>query len=175
MIPAMAYDAMCRQAEADYPFETCGLLFGSGAHLDVVPMKNLQNEMHARDPANFPRDARTAYYFDPREFARVLAEKEKLQEPMRAIYHSHPDHDAYFSEKDASDAAPPGLGPLFPDCVYIVLSVRRGRTAEVKGYLWSEAAQAFIEAAIVRGVQPAKLRSGAVEAPAPSRPPDRGR
>lgn len=151
VVPAAVYDAMVEAAEADYPDETCGLLFAREEELSVVRMKNVQNQMHARDPENFPRDARRAYYFDPLEFHRVLEERDARGETMRGIYHSHPDTGAYFSEKDKKDAAPPELGgPLFPDCVYIVLSVIDGKTVDARAFAWDENARDFVERSMSR-------------------------
>ena len=146
------YDAVIARSESDYPEETCGLIFDTGTTLDVLPMRNMQNEMHARDPEKFPRNARTAYFFDPVEFRRVLKEREGADEPLRAIYHSHPDHEAYFSDKDRKDAVPPDWGePLFPDAVYVVVSVKEGRAGDVKGYQWCEVDRDFEEIEILRG------------------------
>lgn len=165
-LPADIYDAMVARCEAEYPEESCGLVLGeAGADphaLEVVPMENIQNRMHERDPERFPRDARTAYYLDPLQLHRTTEAMEERGLAMRAIYHSHPDHDAYFSKKDREDAAPPDLGePLFPDCAYIVFSVREGRTVDVKGYVWVESQKDFEEISICR------------EAGAASRPRDR--
>ena len=152
ILPPTVFDAMAAAAERDYPDETCGLLFGAGAALEVVPMENIQNRLHAEDPVTFPRDARTAYQFDSVAFDRVCSERERRGAPLRAIYHSHPDKEAYFSKKDREDAAPPGWGPLFPEATYIVFSVVAGKVRAVSGYLWSEAAQDFVERPIARGV-----------------------
>ena len=157
-LPAEIYDAMVQRCEADYPEESCGLVFapsdddddGNGG-LEVVPMENVQNKMHERDPEHFPRDARTAYYFDPLQLHRTSETMDERGLSMRAIYHSHPDHDAYFSKKDREDAAPPDLGePLFPDCTYIVFSVRNGRTVDARGYRWSDEDRDFLEVTVTR-------------------------
>jgi proteasome lid subunit RPN8/RPN11 len=149
-IPAEAFDSMAARAEADYPEETCGLLFGPDKALEVVPMRNLQNELHRMDPATYPRDARTAYHLDGAEFERLRAGKESIGLPLRAIFHSHPDKDAYFSKKDREDASPPGWGPVLPEITYIVFSVRQRKVAGVKGYAWSAEEGDFVEVAILR-------------------------
>ena len=143
-IPAEIHRQVVRFAEADYPEETCGFVFGTGDALEVIPMENVQNRLHAEDPERHPRDARTAYEFDPRELLRVLREKEEAGIPLRAIYHSHPDHDAYFSETDSAAAAPFGE-PSYPGTIHLVYSVRSGQAADVKGFDWSDEAHAYVE------------------------------
>jgi proteasome lid subunit RPN8/RPN11 len=137
------------RAERDYPEETCGFIFARGEELEVVPMQNIQNRLHAEDPARHPRDARTAYCFDPREQLRVLAERERAGEALRAIYHSHPDHDAYFSETDSAAAAPLGE-PSLPGTVFLVLSVRRGKAVDLKAFDWSDEEGKYVETALAR-------------------------
>jgi len=143
-ITRTAHDAMTARAEADYPEETCGFVFGEDDMLEVLPMRNIQNEMHEKHPEQFSRDSRTAYYFEPVEMQRVLDEKEKAGLPLRSIYHSHPDHDSYFSETD-SDAAAPFGEPSFPGVVYLVYSVRDGEVADVKAFDWSTETMRFVE------------------------------
>ncbi len=154
-IPRAVFDRMVDCAEKDYPEETCGLVFGPAGdvdgELDVVPMENIQNRLHAEDPETYDRDARTAYQFDSLAFERIRREREEAGHALRAIYHSHPEHDAYFSEKDRRDAAPAGWGPLFPDAVYIVFSVRDRRVVDVKGFAWSEDAGDFVDVEVMRG------------------------
>jgi len=138
---------MAERAEADYPDETCGFVFSSGDNLLVVPMENIQNRLHAEDPVTHPRTARTAYYFDPREMMRILEDHESRGLPLRAIYHSHPDHDSYFSETDSEAAAPFGE-PTYPGVVHLVLSVRERRVVDLKAFDWSDAESRFVEVAI---------------------------
>ncbi|MGH9360885.1 MAG: Mov34/MPN/PAD-1 family protein [Thermoanaerobaculia bacterium] len=149
-IPARAYDAMAARAEADYPEETCGLVFAAGDDLEVVPLRNIQNDLHRRDPQRYPRDARTAYEFDEKERQAATAAREAAGRRLRASYHSHPDHDAYFSPTDREAAAPPGWGPIFPGAVYLVLSVRAGKLSRVAGFVWSEERSDFTELAVRR-------------------------
>lgn len=141
------HERMIERAEAEYPDETCGFLFRTGSELEVVPMENIQNRLHAEDPVTYPRDARTAYYFDPGEMQRILTEKERAGAELCGIYHSHPDHDAYFSETDSAAAAPFGE-PSYPGVVYLVYSVREGRAVDVKAFDWDETSGAYVEVPI---------------------------
>ena len=149
-LTASARAQMAARAEADYPDETCGFGFARGSDLMVVPMENIQNRLHREDPKTHSRDARTAYYFDPTEMQRVLDRHEKAGEPLRVIYHSHPDHDSYFSETDSAAAAPFDE-PAYPGVVYLVFSVRKGKVVDLKAFDWSASAGKFVEVAIVEG------------------------
>lgn len=142
---------MAARAESDYPRETCGLVFEKGGRLEVAPMRNIQDQLHREDPAAHPRDARTAYAFDPAELVAALADREAAGETLRAIYHSHPDHDAYFSETDRREAAPPEWGgPTYPGAIYLVFSVRSGKLREARGFAWSDELKDFAEVAVRR-------------------------
>jgi proteasome lid subunit RPN8/RPN11 len=143
-LPRSARAVMAERAEADYPEETCGFAFGNGSGLVVVPMENIQNRLHREDPTTHTRDARTAYCFDTAEMLRVLGEKEKAGQPLRVIYHSHPDHDSYFSETDSAAASPFG-DPSYPGAVYLVFSVRKGKVVDLKAFDWSEDSARFVE------------------------------
>jgi len=143
-----AREAMAARAEADYPFETCGFCFAQGSDLVVVPMENIQNKLNGEDPVTHPRDARTAYQIDTGEWQRVVAEQENSGRLLRAIYHSHPDHDSYFSETDSAAAAPWGE-PSFPGVAFLVFSVRQGKVVDLKAFDWSDSAGKFVETRIV--------------------------
>lgn len=155
-----AYERMVERAEADYPEETCGFLFagpdgtavgpegsgGGGGDGDFVvfPMENIQNRLHREDPETYTRDARRAYCFDPVEMQRVMDEHDRAGQPLRGVYHSHPDHDSYFSETDSAAAAPFGE-PSYPGVVYPVLSVKDGEVVDLKAFDWSEAEGKYVE------------------------------
>lgn len=149
-LPASALDEMAVRAAADYPEETCGLLFDTDEALEVVAMENIQNRLHQKDPQHHRRDATRAFQFDAMALERVLRQREESGAPLVGIYHSHPDHDAYFSAKDREDAAPAGWGPIYPEAVHLVFAVKEGTTREVKGFAWSAAQEDFVEIEIVR-------------------------
>ena len=122
-------------------------------------MENVQNQLHAKDPVANPRDATTAFQFDSLAFDNTLRQKESQGLEFRAIYHSHPDHEAYFSEKDRADAAPPGWGPLYPDVIHIVFSIKKGKLADHKGFAWSKEQEDFVELTVERS-DDTRLSSG---------------
>ena len=108
-----------------YPEECCGVILGGDGGEEVHRLENIQNRLHATDPETFPRDARTAYTLDPRELETVLEQAERRGLAFKALYHSHPDHDAYFSAEDKACATPFGE-PTYPDTAQIVISVMGG-------------------------------------------------
>jgi len=119
-------DAIVAQAEREFPFECCGFLIGDNSVEDVRPIANIQNRMHAKDPAAFPRDARTAFLMEPKEHLAVMNEVDDRKLALRVVYHSHPDHDAYFSATDRAQACSfDPSEPDYPDTVYIVRAARR--------------------------------------------------
>ena len=137
-------------ARAEYPNECCGVILGppaaeGGEGLRIVPCRNMQDEMHARDPESYPRTARRAFLLDPFEFERLLKEARGRGERLRGIFHSHPDEDAYFSQEDQDAAIPFGDIPSFPEVEHIVVSVRDGEVRDTKSFQWDPKEKRFRE------------------------------
>jgi proteasome lid subunit RPN8/RPN11 len=137
--------ALC---EADPEREVCGFLLRRGGALDVVPVPNVADRYHAVDPARFPRTSRDSYLMDPKAQLRVHREVEEGSAEIAAIWHSHVEVGAYFSEKDRADATVDGA-PTVPGAEYLVLGVRGGRVTEVRRFRWS--AGGFVEAPLRAG------------------------
>ena len=144
------FEAVVAQAERDFPFETCGFIVGTAAAQEVRAVTNIQNRKHAEDPAAFPRDGKTAFLMDPHEQLAILVEIDRRGLSLLAVYHSHPDHDAYFSETDRRQACSfdPNQ-PDYPDTAHIVLSVKGGRFARAAAFMWDADKRDFAEAEIV--------------------------
>lgn len=150
--PAIAR-AIAAHGERDYPIEACGLVLGrpgEAALARVVPMKNVQDRYHERDPQAFPRNGRDAFRIDELERMRTLeaAEEEGLTE--RILYHSHCDAGAYFSPEDRAMAVQQGL-ELMPGVVHVVVSVRRGCGADMAAYRYDPGRACFEEVRIPLG------------------------
>ena len=142
-------DEIFAECEARYPFEACGFVIGKGREVSrVVPAANIQNEVHKRDPKRYPRDANTAYTIDPKEMERVSVTAAKSGKSIVAIFHSHPEHEVYFSAEDKGMAAPWG-DPLFPDQSYIVVSVYERKVKGASEFYWDPAKKDFVERKIV--------------------------
>lgn len=147
-IDAATMVEMGRHAVATYPDECCGLVIGHGdGTLSVCQIRNIQDEMHAKDPERYPRTARTAYAGHPGDLRDALQMSEAEGNRLAAFYHSHPDHDAYFSDEDVAQATPFGE-PSYPDALQIVISVYAGAVAGVKAFRWSGATETFEETEI---------------------------
>jgi len=136
-ITRASLDAMVAQAEREFPYECCGFILGDGAAEEVRPITNIQNQKHAENPAAFTRDARTAFLMDPKEHLAVLKEIDRRKLKLMVVYHSHPDHDAYFSATDRAQACSFDPGePDYPDTIYIVMSVRGGKFVGAAAFGW---------------------------------------
>lgn len=142
---------MYAEAEKQYPHEACGFIIGNAQNerraVEFIPTQNLQNELHAKDPVRYPRDAKTAYSIDPREMDAVVGKAKELGMELVAIFHSHPEHGVYFSEEDKGMAAPWGE-PLFPQLSYIVVSVYGGAVKNASEFLWETGKKDFVEVKI---------------------------
>ncbi len=124
--------ALC---EADPAREVCGFVVRRDGALHVVPVENVADRYHAVDPAGFPRTSREAYLMDPKAQLRIQRELEAWGGEIVAVWHSHVEVGAYFSEKDRADALVDGVQAV-PGAEYLVLGVRGGRVTEVKRFRW---------------------------------------
>jgi glutamate-1-semialdehyde 2,1-aminomutase len=130
-----------RHAIREYPNECCGVVLARGDERRLVACRNIQNDKHAADPARFPRDARTAYFMDPADLARMnRLEREGFN--LGVVYHSHPNAGAYFSETDRQQALMDGE-PAYPDVVYLVVSVVGTAVEGAAAYRWNPDARDF--------------------------------
>jgi len=147
-LPAAALQEIFRQAEAGYPEEICGILVGRAgepATVQVRQVPNVANRDPQRDPGGFERDARSAYRMDDRAVLQVLRDSESAGLEVLGFYHSHPDHEAYFSAMDRERATLQGAEPLWPGAFYLVVSVPRGRATHAKVFAWDAARGDFSE------------------------------
>lgn len=143
------FDTIIAQAERDFPDETCGFIIGDGRAFEVRPITNIQNAKHRADPAAFPRDARTAFLMEPKEHLAVLNEVDQRKLELTAVFHSHPDHDAYFSATDRASACLfDPTEPDYPATFHIVMSIRAGKFARAAAFGWDATAKDFIEQAL---------------------------
>ena len=146
VISRLAFETMTAQAEREFPFECCGFIIGDASD-EVRPIRNIQNEKHAADPTTFQRDARTAYLMDAKEQLAVLQEIDRRKLKLKAVYHSHPDHEAYFSATDRAQACSfDPIEPDYPETAYIVISVRGGKLAAAAAFVWEKEQRDFVEA-----------------------------
>ncbi len=135
-------EEICQHALKEYPDECCGIITGNDDKQTVHLCENIQNKMHAEDPVRFPRDARTAYFIERSLFDNIISSSRKQGEEVLALYHSHAEHEAYFSEEDV--AAQTVFGePEFPDALHVVVSVMDRKIHGLKCFKWERGNQVF--------------------------------
>ena len=144
-----ALDEISRHSQEAFPEECCGLVFSDGRSDRIRRVENIQNKLHALDPLTYPRTAVIAYAMDPRELESVLEQEDRAGARLKAFYHSHPNHQAYFSAEDKAFATPFG-DPTFPEAAQIVVSVYDGAVKDVKVFAWSEDSKDFVEIPLTR-------------------------
>ena len=136
-----------KQAEAEYPAECCGVVLvrdSAPGERWLPPCRNIQDDLHRRDPQRHPRDARTAYYMAHEDLLEINR-RQAHGWAVPVIYHSHIDVGAYFSETDRRNALVDGQ-PAYPDTTYVVVAVSGGRAGETRAFRWDPAARDFLEA-----------------------------
>lgn len=139
-----AVEEIDRHACEAYPDECCGVVLWGGGRDHVRRITNIQNRLHAEDPREHPRDARIAYFMEPKELYAVLREAETAGRRILAFYHSHPEYGAYFSEEDKARAMA-WDEPAYPEACQIVVSVVAGAVRERIAVAWDERSREFAE------------------------------
>lgn len=134
-------EAIREQALEEYPEESCGVIVTRGDERRLLRCRNVQNDLHARDPERNPRTARTAYHIDPQDLLRI-GRLESEGFGVSVIYHSHVDAGAYFSETDRRQALMDGE-PSYPGTTYLVTSVVAGRVEATTAFQWDETRREF--------------------------------
>src|SRR3989338_9267856 len=117
-----AWEEISHHAVETFPEECCGVILHNGGIAGVRRCRNIQNAMHALDAQSYPRDATIAYVMDLKELESIFHEAGTTGAKIKAFYHSHPNHEAYFSQEDKAFATPFGE-PTFPESAHIVISI----------------------------------------------------
>ena len=139
-------DQIHLHAVEEYPYECCGIVVGN---LDdnrdnvVYRCENIQNKLHEKDPENFTRDARTAYNISALKLQKLLSEASSKGWVFKVLYHSHPEHDAYFSEEDTRMALFDGETPIYPGTQYLVVSVYSEIVRDQALFGWNSETKTF--------------------------------
>lgn len=142
-----AWEEISRHAIETFPEECCGVILFDGETDQVRRLRNIQNQLHTLDPETYPRDATIAYAMDLKELESIIHEAEAAGAKVKAFYHSHPGHEAYFSQEDKAFAAPFGE-PTYPESAQIVISIYDGIVRRISAYAWAEEKKDFVEIAI---------------------------
>ena len=94
------------------------------------------------DPKTYPRDAKTAYNIDPRELFGIFNQIDSKKLVLKTFYHSHPDHDAYFSDEDKQMALFDGE-PTYSNASYLVISVYNKLIKDEAWFEWNPQTKSF--------------------------------
>ncbi len=125
ILPETALAAIRAHAEQAYPDECCGMILGrlEGRCRAGVRIERARNLL-----ASDGQSGRDRYELDPADRLRADRAAEADGLSLVGFYHSHPDHDAYFSETDCSRSEEAQWGEpwLPPTYAYLVVSVREG-------------------------------------------------
>ncbi len=103
-IPENIINEMIQHAREGYPEEVCGILAGDESA--VTTIYRMTNTEHSP----------VSYFMDPREQFQVMKDMRQKGLKMLAIYHSHPEAEAYPSQKDVRLA-------FYDDVAYIIISL----------------------------------------------------
>ena len=139
-------DEIHLHAVEEYPYECCGIVVGNPDDNQdnvVYRCENIQNKLHEKDPENFTRDARTAYNISALELQKLLSEASCKGRVFKVLYHSHPEHDAYFSEEDTRMALFDGETPIYPGTQYLVVSVYSEKVRDQALFGWNPGTKTF--------------------------------
>src|ERR1051326_7958736 len=126
-----------QHGERDYPFECCGLMLGrfeSEARKVVI-------ETYAISNAREEEAKRNRFLIRPEELMR--GEKQARDKGLDVVgfYHSHPDDVAVPSQYDLEHA--------WPTYSYIVMSVEKGRTVDLRSWEMAADRSRFNEEEVV--------------------------
>ena len=115
-----ALEKMIKQAERDYPYETCGLMLGKSKD-------NVREVYEVFETPNSNSDRKhDRYEISPKDYMR--AEDYAMAKGLEivGVYHSHPDHPDRPSLFDLERA--------FPDLSYIIFSVQKGKVVSYRSW-----------------------------------------
>lgn len=148
-----AVEEIAQHARETFPEECCGVILTNGTVDRVHRLKNIQNQLHALDPQTYPRTAAIAYAMDYKELELVIDDAKRSGAKLKAFYHSHPNHDAYFSAEDKAFASPFGE-PTFPGTAQLVVAVYDRSVKEMCAFAWSDQEKDFVKVSLIKTSSP---------------------
>jgi proteasome lid subunit RPN8/RPN11 len=111
-----AWESMVSHVEGTFPKEGCGLMIGADGEVqEAVPVPN-----------SYTGAQEDFFVIDPKDLHRVDREARERGLDVLGVFHSHPDCDAYFSNRDLEHSC-----PWFS---YVVLSIKKGRFDHANSY-----------------------------------------
>jgi proteasome lid subunit RPN8/RPN11 len=142
-----ALDEILAHARATHPAECCGAVVERDGRDHVRRFTNIQDRLHAEDPATHPRGAETAYTPEPRELFEVVRDGDTPGAHLKVFYHSHTRVGAYFSGEDRARAMF-GDEPAYPDVIYLVVSDSR-TPGEARAFRWDDGTRDYVELPVI--------------------------
>ncbi len=135
-VPVRVLNEMRSHALETLPEECCGLLLGPKADCfeQAHRCRNDMTLLHHDDPERHPRDGRHAFHMNEGDHAAILAKAEASGQGVTAVYHSHVEAGAYFSEVDQQFVRAPEFP--YPDAMHFVVSLAGGVVREVAAFRW---------------------------------------
>ncbi|VAX22535.1 hypothetical protein MNBD_NITROSPINAE01-1777 [hydrothermal vent metagenome] len=146
---AKDFDVMKEHAEREFPHECCGVIIGDfsdNTKTEVRPCANIQNELNEKYPDKYTRSANTGYFIDPKDLHKAMMDASKQNLDIIGFYHSHPNHEPYWSAEDNRAAMWEGTGePLYPDASHVVISVYDGKVKGASVFKWNDPEKKFLQ------------------------------
>ena len=139
-------ESIAAHAEATYPNECVGLLFGTITGDEKIAerahaVENTWAGQVALTDAEHAHSQRDRFYLDARDYLRADRAAREAGLDIVGCYHSHPDDQARPSERDRVGAQGVGGGPSFS---FLIQSVRDGKAAELTSWLLVDDGERFI-------------------------------
>jgi proteasome lid subunit RPN8/RPN11 len=128
-LPNATAEQIIAHARATYPRECCGLLAGDGDSVaQRFPITNI-------DQSN------VFYVMEPREQFQAMRAIDEAGWCLLAIYHSHPDSEAYPSVSDVRHACYEETSEaIYPDTFYLICSLADKARPVLRAFLIRDAA-----------------------------------
>ena len=113
--------AMFEHAEATYPDECCGAIFGTvdGDNRGIIRLRKMDNSWD-------PVERRRRFLITPAEYMRVEREADELGLNLIGFYHSHPNAEPRPSDFDREHA--------WPWFAYPIIEVRDGEAVGIRAW-----------------------------------------
>lgn len=115
-LPAEMWDAIVAHARQEHPRECCGIISGRDGRLEKLhSLRNIA-------------DGNRFYEIDPAQLMQLeFGELEQTEAEIVAIYHSHPESQAYPSATDLELA-------YWPEAVYLICSLENKAEPGIRGF-----------------------------------------
>jgi drug/metabolite transporter (DMT)-like permease/proteasome lid subunit RPN8/RPN11 len=125
-VPGHLLAQVAVEAVRAFPRECCGFVLDDR----IRPAENVADRTRASDGSAWHRTAATGYVLSPADI-RYLDDSLDGADPVRTLYHSHPNGRAYFSAEDLAHALVDGA-PVFPAVRHLVLGVTADGVQEAR-------------------------------------------